>query len=117
MAQLVRDGENLIVRMNTKEKLESVHNDVVVAVSSVRGVDILEDVLHAVGGIKALGGRLPGVFAFGTFISHGEKVFAVVHHGAKRGVRLRLEGEHYGSLVIGCDDPEGVVRSLNLDQH
>jgi hypothetical protein len=112
MAQLDRDGQDLVVRLSTVEKAEAVHGDVRVPMSAVRSVEVVDDAVHAVNAFaKSVGAALPGRFMIGTFRADG-KTFVVVHHSTPRGVRVRLEGANFDELLIGCDDPEGTVDRL-----
>ncbi|WDL96443.1 hypothetical protein [Alicyclobacillus sp. ALC3] len=114
MAELVREGDNIVLRMSTIEKLEGVHGDIEVPVSAIQSVTALDDVIHAVHGLKMPGSRLPGVFAMGTFLSNEGTTFAIVHHQNKRGLKLTLNGTPYGALIVGVDDPEQVAARLGF---
>jgi hypothetical protein len=108
MAELIVEGDELVLRLNTVEKLESVHGEVRVPVASVQSVEVLDDAVHAVHGFR-VGTGIPGSVAVGTFTSRDDKIFAVVHHDTPRGVRVRLEGARYDELIVGCEDPESVA--------
>jgi hypothetical protein len=112
MAELRRDGDELVVTLSVAEKAEAVHGDIRVPASSVREVEVLDDAVHAVPGLKTVGAAWPGRFAIGTFRGGTGKVFAAVHHDTPRGVRVALEGANFDALVVGCEDPEEVVRNL-----
>lgn len=112
MAELTVEGDELVVHLSPLEKGESVHADLHFPISSFQGVEVLDDAIHAVHGLKAPGARLPGVFAIGTFYADAAKTFAAVHHHTPRGVRVRLAGTNFDDLIIGCDDPESVASSL-----
>jgi Bacterial PH domain len=114
MAELKREGDDLVVVLSTAEKLEAAHGDVRVPVSSVSGVEVVDDVVHAVPGLKVIGAGWPGRFAIGTYSSGGERTFAVVHHDNNGGVKVRLEGERFNQLVISCADPESVASDLRI---
>ena len=114
MAELVREGDTVVLRLTTAEKMERVHGDIRVAASSVQSVMVVDDVIHAVHGLKMPGSRIPGVFAMGTFLSGGERVFAIVHHKMKRGVRVSLRDSDFDALIVGADDPEALVSALGL---
>ena len=114
MAELVREGESLVLRLTTAEKMEGVHGDIRVAASSVQSVMVVDDVIHAVHGLKMPGSRVPGVFAMGTFLSGGARVFAIVHHKTKRGVKVSLRNADFDALIVGADDPEALVSALGL---
>ncbi|MCF8567378.1 PH domain-containing protein [Alicyclobacillus tolerans] len=114
MAELVREEDTIVLRMSTIEKLEGVHGDIKVPVSAVQSVTVLDDVIHAVHGVKMPGSRLPGVFAMGTFLSKEGTTFVMVHHQNKRGLKLALKGVSYDALIVGVDDPEQVAISLGF---
>ena len=92
--------------LSAVEKAESVHGDIRVPVSTVRGLEVLPDVIHEVHGMKfpARAGR---EIAIGTFYREPNKTktFAVVHHDTPRGLRLSLEGADFAELIVGCEDP------------
>jgi hypothetical protein len=113
VAELHREGEELVVTLSTAEKAEALHGDIRVPMSSVRDVEVVDDAVHAVNAYrKSVGSAWPGRFVIGTFRSDGTKTFAVVHHDTPRGVRVGLVGANFDQLLVGCDDPEAVARSL-----
>jgi len=115
MAELDRDGQDLVVRLSNVERAEAVHGDIRVPMSAVRSVEVVDDAVHAVNAFtKSIGASWPGRFVIGTFHSNG-RTFAVVHHSTPRGVRVRLEGANFDELLVGCEDPEGTVRCLGDD--
>jgi len=114
VAELIRENDRLTLKLSTAEKLEGVHGDVQVPMSAVQGMTILDDVIHAVHGIKMPGSRIPGVFAMGTFLSGSETTFAIVHHRHKRGIKVNLKDARFDALIIGLDDPESVLRDLGF---
>ena len=103
MAELKRDGDELVVELSLAEKAEAVHGDIRVPASSVREVEVVEDAIHALEAWKK---------SIGTFRQADGKVFAAVHHDTPRGVKVVLEGANFDALVIGCADPEEVVTNL-----
>lgn len=113
MAALSRDGDELVLTLSAAEKAESLHGEIRVPFSSVREVEVVEDVIHAVHGMKLPGSRWPGRFMIGT-LAHatGKKSFAVVHHDTARGVRVCLGDGAFGELLVGCADPEAVAESI-----
>jgi hypothetical protein len=112
MADLIVEGDTLVVRLRKVEKIEAVHGEVVVPLGSVRSVEVLDNALGAVHGIR-VGTGVPGRVAVGTFTSKAASMFAVVHHDTPRGVRVRLEGAQFDELVVGCEDPEAVAASIH----
>jgi hypothetical protein len=111
MAELIVDGDELVVRMTKFEKAEAVHGEVRVPLASVKGVEVLDDAMKAVHGIR-VGTGVPGRVAIGTFTSRNSHIFAVVHHDTPRGVSVELEGAQFDELVIGCDDPEAIAATI-----
>jgi len=111
VASLVVEGDQLVVRLSTAEHLESLRGDVSVPLSSVRSVEILENAMGAIHGIR-FGTGVPGILAVGTFTSPSTRIFGVVHHAERRGVRVTLIDAEFDELVISCRDPEGVAGSL-----
>ena len=114
MAQLVRDGSALRLKLSPSEKLDGVHGDLSVPVDSVASVTVLDDAIHAVHGMKFPGARLPGVFAMGTFISGRERTFAIVHHHPAGGVRVRFRGGDYTQWIVSAEDPPALVAALGF---
>ena len=112
MADLLIDGAELVVRLRPIEEIESVHGEVRVPRSSVRSLEVLDDVIGAVHGFR-VGTGIPGWIAIGTFTDRKAKTFALVHHNTPRGVLVRLEGANFDQLIIGCADPEAVVARLS----
>ncbi|MCI0184133.1 PH domain-containing protein [Sulfoacidibacillus ferrooxidans] len=115
MAELVREGDTIVLRLSTIEKLEGVHGDIEVPVSAIQSVTALDDVIHAVHGLKMPGSQLPGVFAMGTFLSKEGTTFVMIHHHNKRGLKLKLNGTSYDALIVGVDDPEQVAAGLGFE--
>ncbi|MGD0982379.1 MAG: hypothetical protein ABSA65_01020 [Acidimicrobiales bacterium] len=111
MAEITVDGDELVVRLRAVEKMEAVHGEVRVPLSSVKMVEVLDDAIGAVHGFR-VGTGIPGSVAIGTFTSREAKIFAVVHHDTPRGVRVDLEGAQFDELIVGCDDPESVAAVL-----
>jgi hypothetical protein len=80
MAELRVEGTELVVHLRPVEKVESMHGDLRIPLSSVQAVELLDDAHTAVDwhGIKAPGTRIPCVVETGTFIVKGQRVYAVV---------------------------------------
>jgi hypothetical protein len=67
MAELVVDGDDLVLRLSGVEKVEGLHGDLRVPRSSLVRVEVLDDA-HAAAGFHAgvkVGTRLPGVIEVG----------------------------------------------------
>lgn len=113
MAELVVEGDELVLRLSTAEKVEGVHGDLRAPRSAVRAVEVLDDA-HGAAGIRAglkVGTRLPGVIEVGTILGRAKR-FAAVHHDTPRGVRVVLDGTSYDEWIVGCADPEAVAARI-----
>ncbi|MHB8189512.1 MAG: hypothetical protein ACYDHP_03620 [Ferrimicrobium sp.] len=113
MAKVFVDGEILFIELSAVEKLESIHGEIHVPISSIRSIEVVEDALSAVHGLRSPGTGVPGLIAVGTYRGRAGSMFAVVHHDTPRGIRIRLEGADFDELLIGVADPEELVASLN----
>ena len=114
MAELQREGAELVLHLSVAEKAEAVHGDLRVPLSALRSVEVLDDA-HGWTGIGVgfkVGMRLPGVATVATVRGHGEKMFIAVHGDTPRGVRVRLEGVSWDEWIVGCADPEAVAATL-----
>ena len=108
MAELLVDGQELVLHLSGTEKLEAVHGDLRAPRSAVRSVEVLENAHEpADHGLKQ-GERLPGHSEVAIVRTQGQKIFAVVHHDNPRGVRIDFEGIGYDAWIIGSDDPESL---------
>lgn len=114
MAELTRVGDELVVKLSRLEEVEAGRRDVRVPVSSVREVEVVDDAVQAVPGLKVIGSGWPGRFAIGTYSGgpNHVKTFAVVHHDYPKGLRVQLEGQRFDQLVISCQDPEEMLSRL-----
>lgn len=116
MAELVIDGDDLVLRLSGVEKVEGLHGDLRVPRSSLVRVEILDDA-HGAAGLRAglkVGTRLPGVIEVGR-IYGDKKRFAAVHHDTPRGLRLVFDHENFDEWIIGTEDPETLARSLGIN--
>ncbi len=113
MAELVvHDGE-LILKLTAAEKVEGVHGDLRVPLTSVERVEVLDDAHRAadVIGLKA-GTRIPGVIEVASVHGVTTTIFAAVHHDTPRGVRVTLRDQPYDAWIVGCADPEGCAAAI-----
>jgi hypothetical protein len=108
MAELVVEGDELVLHLSPVEKLESVHGDLRAPRSAIRSVQVLEDAHEpADRGVK-VGERLPGRSEVAVIRTGSEKLFAAVHHDTPRGLRIDFDGADYDAWIVGAGDPEGL---------
>ena len=112
MAELVIEGDELVLHLSRAEKLEAVHGDLRAPLSAVSSIEVLDDA-HAPAdrGLK-IGERLPGYSEVAVVHTATEKLFAVVHHSTPRGVRVNFAGSDYSAWIIGSADPEALKRQI-----
>lgn len=114
MAELVVEGDELVLHLAWTEKAAAVHGDPRAPLSSVRRLEVLEDAHEPADLGFKIGERLPGVVEVGTILEEGRKHFAAVHHNTPRGVLVVFEGAPYDEWIVGCEDPEAVIARLHL---
>jgi hypothetical protein len=111
VADLLVEGDELVVRLSRLEKAEAVHGEIRVPLSAVTQLEVVDDAIHQVHGIR-VGTGIPGSTAVGTFTTKTVKMFAAVHRDTPRAVLVTLTGAQFDQLLIGSPDPEAVVASL-----
>jgi hypothetical protein len=112
MAELVVEGDELVLHLSRTEKLESVHGDLRAPRSAVRSVEVLEDAHEPADHGFKVGERLPGYSEVAAVRTGGERLFAVVHHDTPRGVRVDFEGTAYDAWIVGSAEPEALKRRI-----
>ncbi len=114
MAELHIEDDQLVLHLTPAEKLESVHGDLRAPLSSVRGIEVLDDAHAPVGpraGLK-IGTRIPGFIEVATIQGRKQRLFAAVHHDTPRGLRVSLDGTSFDEWIVGCADPEALAAQL-----
>lgn len=112
MAELVVEGDELVLHLGKVEKLEAVHGDLRAPRSSVRSVEVLENAHEPADHGWKVGERIPGYSEVAVVRTGGQKIFAAVHHETLRGVRVDFEGTDYDAWIVGSADPEALKRSI-----
>jgi hypothetical protein len=113
VATLRREGNELVVKLTSLEKLGALRDDVRVPWASVRYVRVNESPFRELRGLR-VGARLPGVIALGTWYMRGGRMFAAIYrrHG---GVVVELDGTRYRKLVVTMPDASEVAAALSRD--
>lgn len=112
MAEVVVEGDELVLRLSGGEKLEAVHGNLRAPRSAVRSVEVLEDAHEPADHGLKVGERLPGYSEVAVVRTGGQKLFAAVHHDTPRGVRIDFDGADYDAWIVGSADPEALKRLL-----
>ena len=112
MANLVVEGDELVLHLSGTEKLEAVHGDLRAPRSAIRSVDVLEDAHEPADHGFKVGERLPGYSEVAAVRTRGQRLFAVVHHDTPRGVRVNFEGTDYDAWIVGSPEPEALKEQI-----
>ena len=108
MARLEIDGDDLVLRLSTLEKLGAFRGDVRVPLSDVRDVTITDDPFREGRGLRAPGTGWPGRIALGTFRRrHGHEIYAFYRR--RPAVVVALRGTRPGRLIVTVEDPQAVA--------
>ena len=112
MARLDLTRDTVHLRLTTGEKLGALSGDVHIPRRAITGVEVVDEPLRAMRGLRAPGLALPGVVKAGTWRGGGRgRQFVAVRKG-RRGVRVSLHGHRYDEVLVAVDDPEGVAAQL-----
>lgn len=111
MAELLVEGDEVVVALGGWEKVGAFHGDVRVPRTAVRDVRKVDVAIGEVRGLRAPGTALPGVTALGTWRRRGGKDFVAVYR-RRPGVVVELDGARYARLIVTTDDPDAVVAAL-----
>lgn len=112
MAELRIVGEEIVLHLSRLEELEAVHGDLRAPLSSVQGVEVLDDAHEPADHGFKIGERVPGFSEVASVRAGGQRIFAAVHHDTPRGVRVVFEGAAFDAWIVGCQDPEAVKAQI-----
>ena len=111
MARIEQTADGVTVRLATWEKIAGLRGDIQIPRSAVTAVQVENEPLAAVAGVRAPGLHVPGRIKIGTWRHSGSKTFAAARRGVSA-VRLDLAGQRYSRLVISVDDAAGTADAL-----
>ena len=112
MATIEITPTSLVVHVEGWDRILALKSEITIPLEHVVGVE--QDLAEAsviYHGLKLPGTSIPGVMVAGSYLKSGEWSFWDVHD-PRKAVILRLRDEHYGKVVVGVDDPEAAVRSV-----
>jgi hypothetical protein len=96
------------------------HRDVRVPLSAVTSVDVVDEPIRRIQGLKprnfkVVGGYWPGRFAYGSFLDGAmrQMLFAAINGRQPRGLEITLDGAKYTRLILGLDDPDAAKTALD----
>jgi hypothetical protein len=112
MVDVMIDGDRVVFEIEGFDKLWAFRGRLEIPLAHVSGVEHdPEQVGRWWHGVKLLGTDLPGLFAAGRFVYHGELVFWDVHSPANA-IVVTLDHERYKKLIIEVADPDTTVAFL-----
>lgn len=113
MAELVVEGDELVVRLSGWERAAAVHGDVRVPLPAVRSVRLEPDPWHALRGIRAPGTGWPGVIAYGTRRITGNRPDFSAVLRRRPTVLVELDPpSQFAQLLVSVADGEATVTAV-----
>ena len=113
MANVVREGNEIVLKLSAGERIMAMHRDVRVPLSAVNSVDVVDEPIRRIQGLKprnwkVFGGYWPGWFAYGSFFDGAVRqlLFAAVNGRKPRGLEITLDGARYTRLIVSLDHPD-----------
>ena len=119
MADVVRKGNEIVLKLSTGERIIAMHRDVRVPLAAVKSVDVIDKPIRRIQALKprnfkVFGGYWPGRFAYGSFFdgSVRQLLFAAVNGRKPRGLEITLDGAKYTRLIVSLDHPDAAKTAL-----
>lgn len=133
MAELIVDGDELLLRLPTRQKMAGFHKDIRVPLTAIRAVKPLDNPWMALRGRRMAGTVLRGVVAMGTWIhadnaSRGRDTDWRRHLGTseagfdfvvlrkqQKGVQVDLNTGRFARFIVGVPastDPKAEARRI-----
>jgi len=112
MVDITIHGDRVRFRVEGLDKLWAFRSELDIPLSHIAGVEAdPEQVGRWWHGIKVMGTDVPGFFAAGTFIYHGELVFWNVRH-PEQTIIVSLAHERYKKLIVEVENPVSTATML-----
>lgn len=120
MANISRVGNELVVELSIGERILAMHRDVRVPLSAVNSIDVVDEPIRRVQGLKPRNFKIVGLywwgrFAYGAFFDGAvrQMLFAAVNGRKPRGLEIVLDGAKYTRLILSLDDPDAAKAAVN----
>lgn len=105
MAELIVDGEQLVLHLPLSQKILSFHGDIAVPLTAVQSVRAVEKPWLALRGRRMAGTALRGVAAMGTWI-HGDRLFDFcIVRSQQKAVQLDLATGRFQRFLVSLPEP------------
>lgn len=102
MANIAREGNEIVLKLSAGERIMAMHRDVRVPLATVQCVDVIDEPIRRIQGLKprnfkVFGGYRPGRFAYGSFFDGAvrQPLFAPVNGRKPRGLEITLDRARY----------------------
>jgi hypothetical protein len=114
MADMVVDGNELVVRLGGWEKFAALRGDVRVPLAAARAAVIEPEPFRALRGLRAPGTAWPGRIAYGVWRTvRGRPDFVAIRRGMPV-IRVELDSPaRFGRLLVSVDDAEATLSRLD----
>ena len=119
MANMAREGHEIVLKLSAGERIMAMHRDVRVPLAAVTSVDVIDEPIRRIRGLKprnfkVFGGYWPGWFAFGSFFDGAVRqlLFAAVNGRKHRGLEITLDGARYTRLIVSLDHPDAAKTAV-----
>jgi hypothetical protein len=119
VADVAREGNEIVLKLSTGERIMAVHRDIRVPFSAVKSVDVVDEPIRRIQGLKprnfkVFGGYWPGWFAYGSFLDGAvhQRLFAAVNGRKPHGLEIILDGAKYTRLMVSLDHPDAAKTAL-----
>ena len=109
---LTLDGDTLCVRLGTKDALLALRRELLIPVTSVKGVAVAPRRLVPQTGLRLPGTSLPGVIRAGSYGTGERRDFWLVRRAAQLLVIELEPGQPYRRLVLEVPDPHAEALRL-----
>ena len=119
MPNIAREDNEIVLKLSAGERIMAMHRDVRVPLSAVNSVDVVDEPIRRIQGLKprnwkVFGGYWPGWFAYGSFFDGTirQRLFAAVNGRKPRGLEITLDGAKYTRLIVSLDHPDDTKTAL-----
>ena len=106
MPNIAREDNEIVLRLSAGERIMAMHRGVRVPLSTVTSVDVVDEPIRLIQGLKprnfkVFGGYGPGWVAYGSFFDGAvyQLLFAALNGRKPRGLEITLDGARYTRLI------------------
>jgi hypothetical protein len=112
MATVQLTSTTLSVHLTRGEKIGGLLRDLEIPVTAVRSVEVVDQPIAELHGLRAPGFALPGRRKIGTWRRRGERTFVSIRND-QPAIRVHLSGQRFNTLLVGADDAARLAAALS----